>query len=41
MRFHLQTIAMCHCQEKLVHVLLFVVRFAVLNIDDYFDLVAF
>jgi hypothetical protein len=32
---------MRHCQEKVVHVLLLVVRFAVLDIDDYFTLVAF
>jgi hypothetical protein len=36
----LQTIAMHHCQEKVVHVL-FVVWFAVLDTDDYFSLVAF
>jgi len=32
---------MCHCQEKVVHVLLLVVRFVVLDADDYFALVAF
>jgi hypothetical protein len=32
---------MCHCQKKLVHVLLLVVRFAVLDADDYFVLVVF
>ncbi len=37
----LQTIAMHHCQEKVVHVLLFVIRFIVLDADDYFILVAF
>ncbi len=31
----LQTIAMCHCQEKVVHMVLFIVRFAVLDADDY------
>jgi hypothetical protein len=40
-RFHLQTIAMRHCQEKVVHVLMLVVRFAVLDTNDYFALVAF
>jgi hypothetical protein len=40
-RLHLQTIAMRHCQEKVVHVLLLVVRFVILDIDDYFALVAF
>jgi hypothetical protein len=37
----LQTIAMHHCQEKVVYVLLLVVQFAVLDIDDYFALVVF
>jgi hypothetical protein len=32
---------MRHCQEKVVHVLPLVVRFVVLNADDYFTLVAF
>jgi hypothetical protein len=32
---------MRHCQEKVVHVLLLVVRFVILDIDDYFALVAF
>ncbi len=32
---------MRYCQEKVVHVLLFVVWFTVLNINDYFALVAF
>jgi hypothetical protein len=32
---------MCHCQEKVVHVLLFIVQFAILDADDYFGLVAF
>jgi hypothetical protein len=31
---------MRHCQEKVVHVLLLVVQFVVLNTDDYFALVA-
>jgi len=37
----LQRITMHHCEEKVVHVLLLIVRFAVLDIDDYFTLVAF
>jgi hypothetical protein len=41
MRFHLQTIAMRHCQEKTMHVMLFVIRFAVFDTNDYFVLVAF
>ncbi len=41
MRLYLQTIAMRHCQERVVHVLLFVVWFAVLNTNNYFILVAF
>jgi hypothetical protein len=40
-RLCLQTIAMHHCQEKVVHVLLLVVRFVILGINDYFALVAF
>jgi hypothetical protein len=32
---------MRHCQEKVVHVLLLVVRFAILNANDDFALVAF
>jgi len=38
---HLQIIVMCHCQKKVVHVLLLVVRFVVFDVDDYFVLVAF
>jgi hypothetical protein len=34
-------ITMRHCKEKVVHVLLFVIHFVVLDIDDYFALVAF
>ncbi len=41
MHLRLQTITMRHCQKKVVHVLLHVVQFAVLNTDDYFALVAF
>jgi hypothetical protein len=41
MRLCLQTIEMHHCQEKVVHVLLLVVRFVVLDANDYFVLVAF
>jgi len=41
MRLRLQTIIMRHCQEKVVHVMLLVVRFAVLDTNDYFALVAF
>ncbi len=41
MCFRLQIIAIHHCQKKHVHVLLLVVRFAVLNVDDYFTLVVF
>jgi hypothetical protein len=41
MRLRLQTIVMRHCQKKVVHVMLLVVRFVVLNVDDYFVLVAF
>jgi hypothetical protein len=37
----LQIIAMHHCQEKVVHVMLLVVRFNVLDKDDYFALVVF
>jgi hypothetical protein len=40
-RLRLQTIVMRHCQKKVVHVLLLVVRFAILNIDDYFALATF
>jgi hypothetical protein len=40
-RLHLQTIAMRHCQEKVVHVPLLVVRFVILDTDDYFALVMF
>jgi hypothetical protein len=32
---------MHHCQEKVVHVLLLVVQFVILDEDDYFTLVAF
>ncbi len=32
---------MRHCQEKVVHVLLLIVWFLVLNANDYFALVAF
>jgi hypothetical protein len=32
---------MGHCQEKDVHMLLLVVRFNILDVDDYFGLVAF
>jgi hypothetical protein len=32
---------MRHCQEKVVHVLLLVVRFVVFDTNDYFALVAF
>ncbi len=32
---------MHHCQEKVVHVLLLIVQFVVLDIDDYFGFVAF
>ncbi len=39
-RSTLQTITMCHYQEKVMHVLL-LVRFVVLDIDDYFALVVF
>ncbi len=37
----LQTIIMRHYKEKAMHVLLLVVRFVVLDVDDYFGLVAF
>jgi hypothetical protein len=37
----LQTIAMRHCQEKVVHMLLIVVRLAILNANDIFTLVVF
>jgi hypothetical protein len=37
----LRIIAMCHCQDKVVHVLLLVVRFAILDTDDYFALMVF
>jgi hypothetical protein len=40
-RLHLQTIAMHHYQEKVVHLLLLVVQFVVLDTYDYFTLVAF
>ncbi len=36
-----QTIAMRHCQEKIMHVLLLVGRFVVLDAEDYFALVVF
>jgi hypothetical protein len=36
-----QTIVMHHYQEKAMHVLLLVVRFAFFDADDYFTLVAF
>jgi hypothetical protein len=32
---------MRHCQEKVVHMLSLVVRFAILHIDDYFVLATF
>jgi hypothetical protein len=32
---------MRHCQEKVVHVLLLVVWFTILDVDDYFALVVF
>ncbi len=32
---------MRHCQEKVVHVLPLVVRFVVVDIDDYFALATF
>jgi hypothetical protein len=35
------TIAMRHCQEKVVHMLPLVVWFVVLDTDDYFALVTF
>jgi hypothetical protein len=38
---HLQTIVMRHCQEKVVHMLFLIIRFTVLDIDNYFALVAF
>jgi hypothetical protein len=41
MCLHLQTIVMRHCQEKVMHVLLLIVWFVVLDIDDYFVFVAF
>ncbi len=41
MRLRLQTITMCHCQKKVVHMLLFVVRFVVFDANDYFALMAF
>jgi hypothetical protein len=37
----LQIITMRHCQKKVVHVLLLVVRFAILNTNNYFVLMAF
>jgi hypothetical protein len=37
----LQTITMRHCQKKVVHVLLLIVQFTILDADDYFALVAF
>jgi hypothetical protein len=40
-RLHLEIIAMHHCQEKVVHVMLLIVRFAILNTNDYFALLAF
>jgi hypothetical protein len=40
-RLTLETIAMRHCQKKVVHVLLLVVRFVILDADNYFVLVAF
>jgi hypothetical protein len=39
MRLHLQTIAMRHYQEKVMHMLLLVVQFIILDTDDYFALV--
>jgi len=41
MHFRFQTIAMCHCQKKVVHVLLLIMQFAVFNTNDYFVLMAF
>jgi hypothetical protein len=32
---------MHHCQKKVVHMLLLVVQFVVLDVDDYFAFVAF
>jgi NAD/NADP transhydrogenase beta subunit len=40
-RLRLQIIAMRNYQEKVVHMLLLVVRFAILDTKDYFTLVAF
>ncbi len=40
-RLRLQLIAMRNYQEKVVHMLLLVVRFAILDTKDYFTLVAF
>jgi hypothetical protein len=40
-RLRLQTIVMHHYQKKVVHMLLIVVRFTVLNVDDYFTLATF
>jgi hypothetical protein len=37
----LQIIVMHHCQEKVVHVMPFVVWFVILDIDDYFALATF
>jgi hypothetical protein len=34
----LQTIAMHHCQEKVVHMLLIIVQFDILDVDNYFTL---
>jgi hypothetical protein len=41
MHLRLQTIAMRHYQEKVVHVLFLVIWFTVLDSDNYFALVAF
>jgi hypothetical protein len=40
MRLRLQTIAMRHCQKKVMH-MLFVAQFAVLDANDYFALMSF
>jgi hypothetical protein len=40
-RIRLQKIVIRHCQEKVVHVLLLVVQFAILDADNYFDLGVF
>jgi hypothetical protein len=40
-RLRFLTIAMRHYQEKVVHMMLLVVRFAILDADNYVVLVAF